>query len=111
LLIPVYYGFILRSTVNAVPNEAQPETAKPDAAQSETANPEEGQSATETEPEEKLVRVVRGVMRVGRLATGMFLTGDNEFQLVVLSKDKPTWPLLERIAAHFTDQLVVCTRY
>ena len=46
-------------------------------------------------------------MRVGRLASGILLAGDWELELVVLSKDKPTWPLLERIAAEFTDQLVV----
>lgn len=76
-------------------------------AQSETANPAEAVPGQEYVPPEKLDRAVRGVMRVGRLASGMLLAGDSEFELVVLSKDKPTWPLLERVAAEFTDQLVV----
>ena len=71
------------------------------------AGQSDGTTVHSGDQDDKLFRAVRGVMRVGRLATGIFLQGDYEVDLVVLSKDKPTWSLLERIASVFTDQLVV----
>lgn len=42
-------------------------------------------------------RVLKGVMRVGHLAKGLLLRGDNKVQLVVLCADKPTLTLLRRV--------------
>jgi zinc finger RNA-binding protein len=42
-------------------------------------------------------RALKGVMRVGLLAKGLLLRGDNEVQLVVLCADKPTKALFNRV--------------
>ncbi|XP_055918176.1 zinc finger RNA-binding protein-like [Eupeodes corollae] len=51
------------------------------------------------------VRVLQGVMRVGALAKGLLLQGDNSVQLVVLCAEKPKLALLERVASELTIQL------
>ncbi|XP_030028321.1 zinc finger RNA-binding protein isoform X3 [Manduca sexta] len=44
-------------------------------------------------------RALKGVMRVGLVATGLVLKGDRDVQLVVLCHDRPTIALLKRVAA------------
>lgn len=41
--------------------------------------------------------MLRGVMRVGHLAKGLLLKGDNQVELVVLCADKPTLTLLKKV--------------
>ncbi|KAJ6633776.1 Zinc finger RNA-binding protein 2 [Pseudolycoriella hygida] len=51
------------------------------------------------------VRILKGVMRVGLLAKGLLLQGDNLVELVVLCADKPTHTLLKRVAKELPVQL------
>jgi len=53
------------------------------------------------------VRVLKGVMRVGALAKGLLLVGDNSVRLVVLVGEKPTKSLLERIVNNLPCQLAI----
>ncbi|XP_050313597.1 zinc finger RNA-binding protein 2 isoform X2 [Anthonomus grandis grandis] len=47
--------------------------------------------------EQDASRMLRGVMRVGNLAKGLLLKGDNNVELVVLCADKPTLTLLKKV--------------
>ncbi|KAL1489386.1 hypothetical protein ABEB36_014291 [Hypothenemus hampei] len=47
--------------------------------------------------EQDASRMLRGVMRVGHLAKGLLLKGDNQVELVVLCADKPTLTLLKKV--------------
>merc|ERR1712029_203151 len=51
-------------------------------------------------------RILVGVMRVGLLAKQLLLKGDNNVELVVLCREKPTKSLLEKIATHLPNNLV-----
>lgn len=51
------------------------------------------------------VRLLKGVMRVGLLAKGLLLNGDNTVQLVVLCAEKPTTSLLKRVVTELPVQL------
>ncbi|XP_037933341.1 zinc finger RNA-binding protein 2-like [Teleopsis dalmanni] len=51
------------------------------------------------------IRILKGVMRVGCLAKGLLLQGDNIVELVVLCSDKPTIGLLKRVAAELPAKL------
>uniref|UniRef100_A0A8L0DSY7 Zinc finger RNA-binding protein n=1 Tax=Oncorhynchus mykiss TaxID=8022 RepID=A0A8L0DSY7_ONCMY len=51
----------------------------------------------------------KGVMRVGVLAKGLLLCGDNNVNLVLLCSEKPTKNLLSRIVEHLPKQLTVVT--
>ncbi|XP_067644397.1 zinc finger RNA-binding protein [Eurosta solidaginis] len=51
------------------------------------------------------VRMLKGVMRVGFLAKGLLLQGDNAVELVVLCSEKPTIGLLKRVAAELPAKL------
>jgi len=51
------------------------------------------------------IRILKGVMRVGLLAKGLLLQGDNLVELVVLCADKPTHTLLKRVAKELPIQL------
>uniref|UniRef100_A0A182Q4U4 DZF domain-containing protein n=1 Tax=Anopheles farauti TaxID=69004 RepID=A0A182Q4U4_9DIPT len=51
------------------------------------------------------IRLLKGVMRVGLLAKGLLLHGDNCVQLVVLCAEKPTTSLLKRVATELPIQL------
>ncbi|KAG5884871.1 hypothetical protein JTB14_025036 [Gonioctena quinquepunctata] len=42
-------------------------------------------------------RILKGVMRVGHLAKGLILRGENRVELVVLCADKPTLTLLKKV--------------
>uniref|UniRef100_A0A4W5LZ20 Zinc finger RNA-binding protein n=1 Tax=Hucho hucho TaxID=62062 RepID=A0A4W5LZ20_9TELE len=50
-----------------------------------------------------------GVMRVGVLAKGLLLCGDNNVNLVLLCSEKPTKNLLSRIVEHLPKQLTLVT--
>ncbi len=50
-------------------------------------------------------RILRGVMRVGNLAKGLLLSGDNHVCLVVLCAEKPTRTLLHKVAEILPAQL------
>uniref|UniRef100_A0A1A9UPF0 DZF domain-containing protein n=1 Tax=Glossina austeni TaxID=7395 RepID=A0A1A9UPF0_GLOAU len=51
------------------------------------------------------VRILKGVMRVGFLAKGLLLQGDNSVELVVLCSEKPTIALLKRVALELPEKL------
>ncbi|XP_037922384.1 zinc finger RNA-binding protein 2 isoform X1 [Hermetia illucens] len=51
------------------------------------------------------IRILKGVMRVGLLAKGLLLQGDNVVQLVVLCAEKPVLSLLDRVANELPIQL------
>lgn len=50
-------------------------------------------------------RLLKGVMRVGYLAKGLLLQGDNLVELVVLCSEKPTLALLQRVASELPAKL------
>uniref|UniRef100_A0A672NMB7 Zinc finger RNA-binding protein n=1 Tax=Sinocyclocheilus grahami TaxID=75366 RepID=A0A672NMB7_SINGR len=52
-------------------------------------------------------RVLKGVMRVGVLAKGLLLRGDQNVNLVLLCSEKPTKNLLTSIVEHLPKQLTV----
>ncbi|KAH8343485.1 hypothetical protein KR059_011528 [Drosophila kikkawai] len=52
-----------------------------------------------------VLRILKGVMRVGYLAKGLLLHGDNAVELVVLCAEKPTAGLLQRVANVLPDKL------
>lgn len=52
-----------------------------------------------------VVRILKGVMRVGYLAKGLLLHGDTAVELVVLCAEKPTSSLLQRVANVLPDKL------
>uniref|UniRef100_A0A4W3GLB7 Zinc finger RNA-binding protein n=1 Tax=Callorhinchus milii TaxID=7868 RepID=A0A4W3GLB7_CALMI len=54
-------------------------------------------------------RVLKGVMRVGVLAKGLLLRGDRSVNLILLSAQKPTKVLLERITTNLPKQLSTVT--
>ncbi|XP_053693619.1 zinc finger RNA-binding protein isoform X1 [Sabethes cyaneus] len=51
------------------------------------------------------IRLLKGVMRVGLLAKGLLLHGDNTVHLVVLCAEKPTTSLLKRVVTELPIQL------
>lgn len=51
------------------------------------------------------IRILKGVMRVGFLAKGLLLHGDNIVELVVLCSEKPNIGLLKRVASELPDKL------
>lgn len=57
------------------------------------------------ETEANNARVLKGVMRVGFLAKGLLLQGDNIVELVVLCAEKPTVGLLKRVATELPNKL------
>lgn len=64
---------------------------------------EEPNNAEEEKPDSK--RVLVGVMRIGLLAKQLLLQGDKDVELVVLTREKPTKSLLEKIATHLPSNL------
>ncbi|XP_017843902.1 zinc finger RNA-binding protein isoform X2 [Drosophila busckii] len=52
-----------------------------------------------------VVRLLKGVMRVGFLAKGLLLHGDTAVELVVLCAEKPNLSLLQRVANVLPDKL------
>lgn len=64
-------------------------------------------AVTGKQEKKDIERTLKGVMRVGLLAKGLLLKGDNEVQLVVLCSKKPSKTLLKRIASFIPDELTV----
>lgn len=80
-------------------------TGASSAAQSGPAEGKKEETAANPATDDVPPRQLRGVMRVGYLAKGLLLTGDTEVGLVVLSGDKPTKSLLQRVADFLPEQL------
>ncbi|XP_056601791.1 zinc finger RNA-binding protein isoform X2 [Triplophysa dalaica] len=68
---------------------------------------EEDQDKEKKEPPKD--RLLKGVMRVGVLAKGLLLRGDQNVNLVLLCSEKPTTNLLSRIVEHLPKQLTTVT--
>ncbi|XP_074060148.1 zinc finger RNA-binding protein 2 isoform X3 [Macrotis lagotis] len=54
-------------------------------------------------------RILKGVMRVGILAKGLLLRGDRNVHLILLSAEKPTQSLLQKITEQLPKQLLTVT--
>ncbi|XP_020827021.1 zinc finger RNA-binding protein 2 isoform X2 [Phascolarctos cinereus] len=54
-------------------------------------------------------RILKGVMRVGILAKGLLLRGDRNVHLILLSAEKPTESLLQKITEQLPKQLLTVT--
>ncbi|XP_041838435.1 interleukin enhancer-binding factor 3-like isoform X2 [Melanotaenia boesemani] len=67
--------------------------------------PKDGNETTEEGREDSKGRVLRGVMRVGLVAKGLILKGDEALELVLLCSNKPTITLLKQVAEKLTEQL------
>lgn len=52
-------------------------------------------------------RILRGVMRIGLVANGLLLKGDEDLDLVLLCSSWPTGTLLKQVAEKLTKQLEV----
>uniref|UniRef100_H3AX55 Zinc finger RNA-binding protein n=1 Tax=Latimeria chalumnae TaxID=7897 RepID=H3AX55_LATCH len=76
--------------------------AEQDPAKKEEENKEKGKV-------EPAARVLKGVMRVGILAKGLLLRGDRNVHLILLSAQKPTISLLQKIAELLPKQLSALT--
>lgn len=77
----------------AATTEAKKEEVKADAKKSATSPQKEDGSDGNLfsfQKEKEDSRILRGVMRVGNLAKGLLLSGDNHVCLVVLCAEKPT---------------------
>uniref|UniRef100_S4RH26 Interleukin enhancer binding factor 3a n=1 Tax=Petromyzon marinus TaxID=7757 RepID=S4RH26_PETMA len=70
-----------------------------------TVKAEPGDVAVKEKPAEPPKRTLRGVMRVGKVAKGLLLTGDTDLELVLLCREKPTLHLLSRVSESLPAQL------
>lgn len=68
---------------------------------------EEAKVAGNPMPSDVPERLLKGVMRVGLLAKGLLLKGDEQVQLVVLCSKKPTKIMLSRVAELLPQELKV----
>ncbi|XP_037024968.1 zinc finger RNA-binding protein 2 isoform X3 [Bradysia coprophila] len=82
-------------------------TAEKDAAKAKEDGRDNQMFSFQKDAEGGGVRILKGVMRVGLLAKGLLLQGDNLVELVVLCADKPTHTLLKRVAKELPVQLNV----
>ncbi|XP_071260480.1 zinc finger RNA-binding protein-like isoform X8 [Salvelinus alpinus] len=74
-----------------------------------TAEDKDKDKDTKEVPKTPQDRALKGVMRVGVLAKGLLLCGDNNVNLVLLCSEKPTKNMLSRIVEHLPKQLTVVT--
>lgn len=65
----------------------------------------EGNAETGSATSSAKKSVLCGVMRVGLVAKGLLLKGDNDLELVLLCSNKPTSTLLKQVAEELTVQL------
>ncbi|XP_074543093.1 interleukin enhancer-binding factor 3-like isoform X2 [Halichoeres trimaculatus] len=65
----------------------------------------EGNTEMESATSNSQKSVLCGVMRVGLVAKGLLLKGDNDLELVLLCSNKPTCTLLKQVAEELTAQL------
>ncbi|XP_076255875.1 zinc-finger protein 72D isoform X3 [Rhynchophorus ferrugineus] len=80
----------------AKPTEGEPAKDKPIEQQPQKEDGRDNQLFS-FQQERDASRMLRGVMRVGHLAKGLLLKGDNSVELVVLCADKPTLTLLKKV--------------
>uniref|UniRef100_A0A4W3GN86 Zinc finger RNA-binding protein n=1 Tax=Callorhinchus milii TaxID=7868 RepID=A0A4W3GN86_CALMI len=73
------------------------------------AEPEDVDRSKSADKCDSGTRVLKGVMRVGVLAKGLLLRGDRSVNLILLSAQKPTKVLLERITTNLPKQLSTVT--
>ncbi|XP_014215361.1 zinc finger RNA-binding protein isoform X3 [Copidosoma floridanum] len=85
------------------------DAAKKDEANKKSLPKEDGRDGNlfSFQKEKEDSRVLRGVMRVGNLAKGLLLSGDNHVCLVVLCAEKPTRTLLNKVAEILPAQLKI----
>ncbi|XP_012257054.2 zinc finger RNA-binding protein isoform X2 [Athalia rosae] len=86
-----------------VKKESEPEKKPPQAAPQKEDGSDGNLFSFQKEKEDS--RILRGVMRVGNLAKGLLLSGDNHVCLVVLCAEKPTKTLLNKVAEILPTQL------
>ncbi|XP_037545637.1 interleukin enhancer-binding factor 3 [Nematolebias whitei] len=67
--------------------------------------PKNDSGAAEAERSEE--RILRGVVRIGQVAKGLLLKGDEKLELVLLSFNWPTSSLLKQVAEKLTEQLEI----
>lgn len=71
---------------------------------------EEKEESSEEGKRNALRRILKGVMRVGVLAKGLLLRGDRNVHLIVLSDQKPTTSILQKVAELLPKQLSAFTQ-
>uniref|UniRef100_T1PBW7 DZF domain protein n=1 Tax=Musca domestica TaxID=7370 RepID=T1PBW7_MUSDO len=89
------------------PNDNGPSTAKKEKADGNTVKDgrDNQMLSFQKEADTGNLRILKGVMRVGFLAKGLLLQGDNAVELVVLCSEKPTVGLLKRVASELPQKL------
>ncbi|KAJ8672849.1 hypothetical protein QAD02_004109 [Eretmocerus hayati] len=94
------------NATNANSNDA---AKKEEASKKATPQKEDGSDGNifSFQKEKEDSRILRGVMRVGNLAKGLLLSGDNHVCLVVLCAEKPTKTLLNKVAEILPAQLKI----
>merc|ERR550534_2899927 len=65
----------------------------------------EGEEEKTVEKKDEAARDIMGVARIGELAKGLLLTGDRAVNLVVMCRQKPTLPFLNKLTAAVTEDL------
>ncbi|XP_037805269.1 zinc finger RNA-binding protein [Lucilia sericata] len=89
------------------PNDSGPSSAKKE--KNDSSAVKDGRDnqmlSFQKEADSGNVRILKGVMRVGFLAKGLLLQGDNAVELVVLCSEKPTVGLLKGVAAELPEKL------
>lgn len=86
-------------------SEAKTSAASTESKSENKENGSQNQMITFQKDTEGSVRLLKGVMRVGLLAKGLLLQGDNNVQLVVLCAEKPTSAVLKRVVQELPIQL------
>ncbi|XP_053972588.1 zinc finger RNA-binding protein isoform X2 [Hylaeus volcanicus] len=91
------------------PNADSVKVEEPDKKKNVTPQKEDGSDGNlfSFQKEKEDSRILRGVMRVGNLAKGLLLSGDNHVCLVVLCAEKPTRTLLNKVAEILPAQLKI----
>ncbi|XP_043468017.1 zinc finger RNA-binding protein [Leptopilina heterotoma] len=98
------------AAVASTPAAAAAEAKKEDVDKKKNSTPPQKEDGSDGnlfsfQKEKEDSRILRGVMRVGNLAKGLLLSGDNHVCLVVLCAEKPTRTLLNKVAEILPAQL------
>uniref|UniRef100_A0A182IY82 DZF domain-containing protein n=1 Tax=Anopheles atroparvus TaxID=41427 RepID=A0A182IY82_ANOAO len=100
---------VKKETGNEQPKEQTIQSQQPSTAPTGGVGGKTGQAnqmiSFHKEAEGPTYRLLKGVMRVGLLAKGLLLHGDDVVQLVMLCEEKPTTSLLKRVATELPIQL------
>lgn len=82
------------SNTNSVTQNSTNDVAKKEDSKAKAATPQKDEESDGNilsfQKEKEDARILRAVMRVGNLAKGLLLSGDNHVCLVVLCAEKPT---------------------